>query len=163
MNRRRRHRQRVRVQALLDLTEGRVSLNAVLKRATLPEGEELLKVTLRQLLLSLPGVGAATVRDVLGHLERVEGKPLPSSGLNVRWLLDGRSRGQRMVSFVEAVSAVTSRIAFDAPGGVRDGVPVPRVSPAWKGFPYTPPPSRLTAPLASHIDRPDAPSEGAVR
>lgn len=152
------------MRALLDLSEGKVSVNDVLLRATMPEGEELLKVTLRQLLLSIPEVGGGTVRRIIERLERFSGKPLPPTRLDVRWLLDGRSRGTRLVALAEAVYAVAPRIRFDAKGGhTAPGTsPAPRVSPPWQGFPYTPPPARLTVSLSDRIDRPDV-MEGGGR
>lgn len=155
-NERRDRAVRIRTLALKDLHEGRVSIADVLLRACTPEGEELLRIPLRQLLLALPDVGPARVRRILALLERNLGSPLPErSHLNVRWLIDARSRGARVVAFADSVLAVAPGLSFDSPGGRRDSPAMSRIRPPWDGFPFTPPPARMTSGLGERIHRPD--------
>lgn len=144
---------RVRAQALVDLAEGRVSLNDVLLRATRPEGADLLRVPIRQFLLAIPGVGEATVKAVMRRLETFNGRTGAPSSPDIRWLLDGRSHGTRVVALADAVLAAAPAIRFDTRGGRRSSNDAPRSTPPWHRFPYGPPHPRHTSRLGDHIRR----------
>ncbi|MCZ4326736.1 hypothetical protein [Brachybacterium paraconglomeratum] len=151
----RRYRDRVRAQALVDLAEGRVSVNDVLLRATTVEGQELMKVTVQQLLLSVPGIGRATVGRVLEALGRLTMHPLPPTRqITINWLLDGRSMGTRMVALTDALAAVAPHLRLDARGAVDGPPPAAHPTPPWDGFPFSPPPPRITIRLGDRLSRP---------
>lgn len=156
---RRRYKDRVRAAALLDLSEGRVSVADVLARAVLPEGTSLLKVTIQQLLVHLPDVGPSTAHTVQDRMARFLG---PQAAVpdrrhqTIRWLLDGHTNGLRVVALADAVAATAPQIRFDSPGGRRP----PRTGQGrpflpWAGFPFAPPPASVTLRLADRIERPD--------
>lgn len=145
---------RVRAQALVDLAEGRVSVNDVLLRATTTDGRGLMKVTVQQLLLSVPGVGRATVKRILGRLGTLTMSPLPAPrGLTLQWLLDGRSAGTRVVALGDAVLAVDSNLRLDRREGTLTPPPSLALSSPWDGFPFSPPPPRTTLRLSDRLAR----------
>lgn len=150
---RRHYADRVRAQALVDLAEGRVSVNDVLLRATTAEGSGLLKVTVQQLLLSMPGVGRATTKRILARLEKLIMAPLPAGrSLTLQWLLDGRSAGTRVVALADAVVTVDSSLRLDRREHALSPPPAAPTAP-WNGFPFSPPPPRMTLRLSDRLAR----------
>lgn len=137
--------QRVRARALIDLAEGRRTLMDVISAAVKDDGSELLHVPLAQLLMTHPKIGDASARRTINQMERNLGTTIPRGRtLTIRWLIDGRSRGCRMVAFADAVFSTCPTLSF---GTERHALGMP-----FTGFPYFSPPTQRT--LASYLERP---------
>lgn len=117
---------RYRAQWLLSLAYGATSTLELLRHAATVPGRPLTRLTLRQVLGAVPGVGMTTVRRQLQQLlaECGTGSELPNR-VTVGWLLDTRSRGRRLVAWLATVEIDTHQPA------------------AWPGYPYTGAPTEV--------------------
>lgn len=110
--------------ALLDVGAGRATIWSVLRAAR--TNQPLMRIRLRQLLLAQEGWTPKRTNDVLRRTIRTaasteaerEALVAEMKQLTVAWLLDQRSRGRRLLAFLDALADV----------------------PVWRGFPFTPAP-----------------------
>lgn len=115
-----------RGRALAELRSGASDVTGILRRACLPEGKALRRITLVRLLSGQDGwtkrQARATVRSALGIL----GDPRPDESvvdqLTIMWLIDARAGGRRARAFADALD--------------------PKVLPPWPGFPFAVPGTR---------------------
>jgi hypothetical protein len=118
----RRQADMARAHALMGVATGRTTIWDVLGEASMPGGQALLRLSLRQLLLAQPNVGTLTVRNRLESLNITRGYPMvrTTRAMTIQWLLDPRASGHRMLAFVDAADT-------------------PRGRSPWPGFPFAPP------------------------
>lgn len=129
---RRRELSRIRIEALLALREGLITLEDFFDTATTSDGRALASLTIRQLLTWLPDYKPSDVELVYtGMLAGLSMRPaeVSSKSITVRWLLDRRTGGRRWESLWLAVRTFESARSSD------DGAAKP-----WPGFPFAPAP-----------------------
>lgn len=112
---------RYRAEWQLGLTAEDVTPLDLFAHAASEEGKPLRRLTLRQVLLALPGYGPIRTQTVLDALAVRVGVPTgPSThDLTVAWLLDPRAGGKRFLCWLDATRE--------------------KMTP-WTGFPATPMP-----------------------
>lgn len=115
--------QRTRAAHLASVAEGVLSVPEVIMAATTPQGVALLRLRLRSLLEAQPGCGRKRAAAVMARLRLLTGEAFDERTVDLRWLLDNRSRGR----FVHWLTA-TGRYP----------------NPPWPGFPFAPAPDRAT-------------------
>lgn len=104
-----------RAEWLMSITDGIVTLQELMTEASRPEARALLKLSLRQVLLSQPGWGRKKAEKILMHIESVTGATMERRKITVGWLLDPRAGGRRYAAWLDAFE--------------------PKTTP-WPGFPY---------------------------
>lgn len=72
------------------------------------EGRPLLRLPLRQVLLSQPKFGQARVTRTLDRIQLVLGVEMPVRSMTVGWLLDSRSGGRRFMAWLDATQILRS-------------------------------------------------------
>lgn len=107
---------RVRAEWLMLMSEGIIGPEDILAECESPDSKALLKLSLRQILLSRAGWGRKRVGAVLGHILSVTGAKIYPKHATVGWLLDSRVGGRRFAAWLDA---------FQTKSG-----------PSWQGFPY---------------------------
>lgn len=111
---------RYRADWLESLDAGLVTPMDLLKHAATPAGRPLLRLTMRQVLLSVPHTSVPAAEKVLSQLRDVTGCHDISLGkLTVGWLLDNRAKGSRQAAWIGLDKQF-------------------RNSPPWPGYPFTP-------------------------
>lgn len=83
------------------------------------EGRPLLRMTLRQILLTDHSVGSARVSKILRRIQQLLGVQMPVRHMTVAWLLDSRAGGRRFIAWLDATQEFRSE--------------------PWSGFPYRSP------------------------
>lgn len=116
LNSARRAAARCRAEWLLLINDEIVSPDDLLKEAGTTTGRPLLKLSLRQILLSLPGWGRKRCDSILNHVVAVTGAKVEPKQITVGWLLDPRAGGRRYQAWLDARQ--------------------PKSGPPWPGFPY---------------------------
>jgi hypothetical protein len=115
---------KTRAEWLLGLAEGRNTPQQLPVAACQPDGEPLLRLRLRTVVMSTPGFGLGTAKQLEEHLAQmlggVDAKCWRDSRHNpkwtVAWLVDARAGGKRITAWLDAWRART---------------------PPWPGFPYS--------------------------
>lgn len=115
----RRAASRQRAECTLRVALGEITVWDVLRDASRPGGRALLRISLRQLLLSRPKVGAVRAQEVIDRTFALLGDTAQRP--TVQWLIDPRAQGRRILAFLDATR--------DLPDG-----------PPWPGFPFAPHP-----------------------
>lgn len=119
---------RTRAEAQVRVSLGEVTALEVILAAHAAEGVPLRRITLRQLLMSQPGVGPATAANQLESLvSRLPRRQTPRR-LTVGWLIDFRVGGRRLLSWLDTTQ--------------------PKRTP-WPGFPAAPRPAAQQATATS--------------
>lgn len=116
LNSARRAAGRYRAEWLLLLNDEIVTPDDLLKDAGTPAGRPLLKLSLAQVLMSLPGWGRKRCDSILNHVIAVTGAKVEPRQMTVGWLLDPRAGGRRYQAWLDARQ--------------------PKDGPPWPGFPY---------------------------
>lgn len=119
---------RIRVESLMALSEGMLTLEEFFDSATASDGRALAGIQVRQLLTWLPGFKTVDVNIVYSSLLLSLGldpDSLPPKTVTIRWLLDKRSAGRRWEAFWLALRTHEMAMRSD------DGIPQP-----WPGFPF---------------------------
>jgi hypothetical protein len=116
LNSARRAAARIRGEWLMFINDGTFSPGDLMKEAALPESKALLKLSLRQVLLSQRGWGRKRTDAVIDHIAGVIGAKIDRRHLTVGWLLDPRAGGRRFAAWLDAFQ--------------------PKTGPIWPGFPY---------------------------
>ena len=109
---------RVRAEYLVSVSEGLITPLDVIEQAATREGRALRKVSLRQLMLSVPGWGPSRVNRLLSVLGARISSTEHVGDKTIAWLIDPRSGGRRFLSYLDVNQT--------------------KVSP-WPGFPFTNP------------------------
>lgn len=128
----RRRFNRIRVESLMALREGMLTLEEFFDNATGTDGRALAGIQIRQLLTWLPGFKTVDVNIVYSSLLLsldLDPNELPPRTVTIRWLLDRRCAGRRWEAFWLALR--THEMAMES----EDGIPRP-----WPGFPFAPNP-----------------------
>ncbi|MGC0252644.1 hypothetical protein [Pseudactinotalea sp. Z1748] len=129
--------ERMRAEHLLGVAEGFLTIWDVIAEAARDTYRALLKIRLRQLLLSQPGWRPARADAVVTKTMATTGATSTRDEmlkLRLSWLLDSRTGGNRLAALADAI------LCLEDPG------------PPWPGFPYSPAPK----------GHPAAVSDGAV-
>lgn len=116
LNTARRAASRIRAEWLMHINEGTLTPSDLMKEAARPEARPLLKLSLRQILLSQQGWGRKRADSALDHVAGVIGGKIDRRHLTVGWLLDPRAGGRRFAAWLDAFQ--------------------PKTGPLWPGFPY---------------------------
>lgn len=116
----------VRAEYLVSVSSGLLSVFDVLDAVVTEEGRPLLKVSIRQLLLSQEGWGAKRTDDTLAMLASFTDAPVAK--MTIGWLTDPRAQGARLIAFADVMSPRRSP-----------------VRPPWPGFPFARNPQALEA------------------
>ena len=111
---------KLRAEWLVGLDAGLVSLADLFAFAATSEGRPLLRIPLRQVLLSAPSIGSSRAPQILARVQSLLGVEMPVRKMTIAWLLDSRTGGRRFMAWV-------------------DSTEISRSEP-WSGFPYAPPP-----------------------
>lgn len=115
----REHAARTRAAALIAVANGEIGVDAVVKSATTESGRPLLRITVKQLLLALPGWGTERTNRLVNHMNEVldiTGNAPTARKMTVSWLIDPRAGGRRFMAFCDGMKSKS-----DAP---------------WPGFPF---------------------------
>lgn len=115
LNSARREASLYRAEWLMSIADGRLTVAELIDESAQPEARALLKLSLRQVLLSQPGWGRQKAGKVLRHLESAAGARMERRKITVGWLLDPRAGGRRYAAWLDAFE--------------------PKTTP-WQGFPY---------------------------
>lgn len=107
---------RFRAEWLLMLADGMFTPADLLREAGTDAGRPLLKLSLSQVLLSLPGWGRKRCDSILKHVLSVTGVKIEQRHVTVGWLLDPRAGGRRYQAWLDAMQT--------------------KEGPPWAGFPY---------------------------
>ncbi|MDC7120256.1 hypothetical protein OMK64_01750 [Cellulomonas fimi] len=124
----------MRGEALFTIADGLIDPIDVARDAMTPEGEPLRRISLRQLLLAQPGWGEARTDELIRRLHAFCEITEPPRRLSIRWLIDPRVSGRRLVAFCDLLDEGRAAVAR---GGEVDVVP-------WAGYPFTPMPTEGT-------------------
>lgn len=116
LNTARRAASRTRAEWLMHINEGTLTPSDLMKEAARPEARPLLKLSLRQVLLSQQGWGRKRADGVIAHIAGVIDGKIDTRHLTVGWLLDPRAGGRRFAAWLDAFQ--------------------PKTGPLWPGFPY---------------------------
>ncbi|WP_159604633.1 hypothetical protein [Agromyces humi] len=111
----------LRAEALINLAEGVFTQQDLFEFAATASGKPLLRIPLRQVLLSTPGVGEARAGKVLERLRDLLNVRTQPRDMTIAWLLDSRAGGRRFLAWLDTVSPI-------------------RTEP-WPGFPWAPAPT----------------------
>lgn len=118
---------RMRAAALLGIAEGFLTIWDVIGDAAADEHRTLLKIRVRQLLLAQDGWGPFLTRTVMEKMFATLDVPVPDHdqliALNVAWLLDSRTGGNRLAALADVIACREE------------------TGPPWPGFPYSPMPA----------------------
>lgn len=114
--------------ALAELRSGASDVTGILRRACLPEGKALRRITLVRLLSGQDGwtkrQARTTIRSTLAILGARQSSDSDVDQLTIMWLIDARAGGRRARALADALD--------------------PKELPPWTGFPYAVPSSRTT-------------------
>lgn len=116
---------RMRAEKLISVASSEATIHDLIMEASGSRGRPLLRVTLRQLLLAVPGWGNERASRIISKMTAVlgaKGSPTPQRKLTIAWLLDPRAGGRRFMAFCDSLKE-------------NDTSP-------WSGFPFAPQPSR---------------------
>jgi len=116
LNSARRAAGRLRAQWLMLVNDGTFTPTDLMKEAALTESKALLKLSLRQVLLSQQGWGRKRTDGAIDHVAGVIDARIDRRHLTVGWLLDPRAGGRRFAAWLDAFQ--------------------PKTGPLWPGFPY---------------------------
>lgn len=108
LNSARREASLYRAEWLMSLTAGIVTIPDLMSEAANPEARALLKLSLRQVLLSQPGWGRRKAERILTHIESVTGARMERRKITVGWLLDPRAGGRRYAAWLDAFEPKTT-------------------------------------------------------
>lgn len=111
--------QKGRAEWLVSLDAGLLTSKDLFEEASAARGKHLLRIPLRQVLLSTKGIGEARATKVLDRIRRLLGVSTPARDMTVGWLLDSRAGGRRFMAWVDATAEHRSE--------------------PWSGFPYSSP------------------------
>jgi hypothetical protein len=115
---------KLRAEWLVSLDAELVSVSDLLLHACTLEGRPLLRLPLRQVLLSQPDLGVARAGKILARIQDLLGLEMPVRKMTVAWLLDRRAGGRRFMAWLDATQKSRSepwpgfpyRSPFSAPG-----------------------------------------------
>lgn len=117
-----------RGRALADLRVGKSDVADILRRACLPEGKALRRITLVRLLSGqeewTKRQARASLRFVLAILGDRHTSDCDVDQLTIMWLIDARAGGRRARALADVLD--------------------PKELPPWTGFPFAVPSSRMT-------------------
>ncbi len=117
-----------RGRALAELRAGTSGVADILRRACLPEGKALRRITLVRLLSGQDGWTKRQARTVLRNVLVILGERADADSdvdhLTIMWLIDARAGGRRARSLADVLD--------------------PKELAPWVGFPYAVPGSRMT-------------------
>ncbi|MCU6481284.1 hypothetical protein [Arthrobacter sp. A2-55] len=116
LNQARQNAARLRAEWMLLVHDGTVTLNDVLQEAQHQESKALLRLSVRQLLMSQPNWGRGKADSVIGHILSVLDVEIDRRLVTVGWLLDPRAGGRRFAAWLDAFE--------------------PKQRPPWPGFPH---------------------------
>lgn len=126
----------VRAEWVLRVHRGQATVRDAVEYATTHEGRALLALGLTRLLAAQRDWSRARADRAIVHIHETLRLPLPSprarSLLTVKWLIDGRTGGRRLLALAD----------FQA-----------RQSQPYAGFPYAPMPSIVTHAISSATTR----------
>ncbi|XKH58612.1 hypothetical protein LG293_16300 (plasmid) [Citricoccus nitrophenolicus] len=88
---------------LLLVSEGMAEPNEVIAEAAKPHGAALLKLRLRQLVMTHPDWGEGRSSALVAKIVRISGSKVPASEATIGWLLDRRSGGRRFAAWLDSI------------------------------------------------------------
>lgn len=106
----------LRAEWLLNIHSELLDVNDLLHESVTPQGKPLLRLRLRQVLLSRPGRGRTRTDFIINRVAAVSGSKLEASKATVAWLLDPRTGGRRFAAWLDAQEL--------------------KSGPPWPGFPF---------------------------
>jgi hypothetical protein len=92
----------MRAEWLVALDAGVVDADGLIDQACVPEGRPLLRLPLRQVLISQPHFGNARAGKTLARMQSILGVEMPIRDMTVAWLLDSRVGGRRFMAWLDA-------------------------------------------------------------
>lgn len=100
-------RRRGRHEALLSVTEGRLTIDDVIARASEGDHTNVLRgISLEQLLIAQPRVGRATARAFLSRVAAFLEEDRDLTKENIAWLVNGNGEGRRLSAWRDARRAL---------------------------------------------------------
>lgn len=115
---------RARAAKLIAVASSEADIYDVITESTTSRGRALLRITLRQLLLAVPGWGnerAARIINQTLTVLNIRPAQVSTRRLTIAWLIDPRAGGRRFMAFCDSL---------------KDNSSAP-----WAGFPFMPKPS----------------------
>lgn len=117
---------RRRAEWLIGIAEGVLTVDDLFTEMSQPDSRDLSKLTLRQVLLAVPGASRSDTDRKLTIMRRTLGlEQLPPRKMTLAWLFDPRCNNRRYQAYIDATHP-------------------DRGQTPWPGFPATPPPPQPT-------------------